>query len=69
MKTIIVNVPDKDENFFMTLLNKFHFKTRVLTDEDMEDEALARWIDEGMKSEDVPEDQIFEIFRKHGIKV
>ncbi|HLG34291.1 MAG TPA: hypothetical protein VI757_05370 [Bacteroidia bacterium] len=69
MKTIIVNVPEKDENFFMTLLKKFRFTTRVLTDEDLEDKALAKWIDEGMKSEDVPEEEIFEVFRKHGIKI
>ena len=69
MKTIIVNVPEKDETFFMTLLKKFRFQTRVLTDEDLEDEALAKWIDEGMKSEDIPEEQIFEVFKKHGIKV
>jgi hypothetical protein len=69
MKTIIVNVPEKDETFFMTLLKKFRVQTRVLTAEDLEDEALAKWIDEGMKSEDVPEEQILEIFQKHGIKV
>jgi hypothetical protein len=35
MKTIIVNVPEKDETFFMTLLKKFRFETRELTDEEM----------------------------------
>ena len=53
----------------MTVLKKFNFKTSVLTDEDLEDEALAKWIDEGIKSEDVPEEEILKIFRKHGIKV
>jgi len=38
--------------------------------EQEEDETLmAKWIDEGMESEDVPEDEIFEIFRKYGIEV
>ena len=69
MKTIIVSVPEKDENFFMMVLKKFRFTNRVLTDEDLEDDALAKWIDEGMKSEEVPEEEIFKIFRKHGIKV
>ena len=53
MKTIIVSVPEKDENFFMMVLKKFRFTNRVLTDEDLEDDALAKWIDEGMKSEEV----------------
>jgi hypothetical protein len=69
MKTIIVSVPEKEENFFIALLKKFNFKSKVLTDEDLEDKALAKWIDEGMKSEDVPEEEILEVFRKHGIKV
>ena len=69
MKTIIVSVPEKDENFFMMVLKKFRFTNRVLTDEDLEDDALAKWIDEGMKSEEVPEEEILKIFRKHGIKV
>ena len=69
MRTIIVNVPEKDESFFMLLLKKFRFQNRVLTNEDLEDKALAKWIDKGMKSEDVPEEEIFEMFRKHGIKI
>jgi hypothetical protein len=69
MKTIIINVPDKDESIILSLLKKFRFKTRVLSKEDLEEEALAKWIDEGMKSEDVPEEEIFDLFRKHGIKI
>ena len=69
MKTVIVNIPDKDEAFFSALLKKFHFKTRFLTSREMEDKALAKRIDAAMKSEDVSEEQIFEVFRKHGIKV
>ena len=69
MKTVIVNVPEKDESFFMALLKKFRFKTQVLTEEDLEDKALAKWIDEGMKNEDIPEEEINKVFRKHGIKI
>jgi len=68
MKTVIVNIPDKKENFFMDFFNKHRLKARVVEQE--EDETLmAKWIDEGMESEDVPEDEIFEIFRKYGIEV
>ena len=69
MKTVIVNVPDRDEELFLSLVKKFHFKTKVLSKEDLEDETLAKWINEGMKSEDVSEKEIFKIFRKQGIKV
>lgn len=69
MKTIIINVPDKDENLILSLLKKFRFKTKVLTKEDLEDEAIAKWIEEGMESEDIPEEEIFEVFKKHGIKI
>ena len=69
MKTIIVNIPEKEETFFLSLLKKFHFKSRVLSDEELEDKELAKVINEAMKSEDVSEQEIFDIFRRHGIKV
>ncbi len=68
MKTIIVKIPDKKENYLRNFLKKHRFKSRVLEVEEDED-LMAKWIDEGMKSEEVPEKEIFEIFRKHGIKV
>ncbi|MBI4646144.1 MAG: hypothetical protein HY738_05970 [Bacteroidia bacterium] len=68
MKTVIVNVPEKKENYFLNLFKKHHLKTRVI--ERVEDEDLMEnWIDEGMESEDIPEEEIFKIFRKYGIKV
>lgn len=68
MKTIILNIPEKKEIFFMNFFNKHHLKVCVVEQE--EDETLmAKWIDEGMKSEDVPEEEIFKIFRKYGIEV
>ena len=68
MTTVLLNIPDKKENLFMTLFKKHHLRMRVLKDDDDED-AMAKWIDEGMKSEDVSEKEIFDIFKKHGIKV
>ena len=67
MKTIMVTIPEKEESFFLSLLKKFHFKSRVL-DEELEDDALAKWIDEGMKSEDVPLEKVFQLLEKHGAK-
>jgi len=67
MKTIMVTIPEKEESFFLSLLKKFHFKSRVL-DEELEDEALAKWIDEGMKSEEVPLEKVFQLLEKHGVK-
>ena len=52
----------------MSLFKKHRLKTRVLEREEDKD-LIAQWIDEGMKSEDVSEEEIFEIFRKNGIKV
>jgi hypothetical protein len=40
MKTVIVNIPEEKEMFFLSLLKEFRFKTRVLTNEDKEDTAL-----------------------------
>jgi hypothetical protein len=69
MKTIIVNVPDKDENLFVALLKKFKLKSRIVTEDEKEEAALAKWIEEGMKSEEVSEETINATLRKHGVKV
>lgn len=67
MKTIMVSIPEKEESFFLSLLKKLHFKSHVLTDEELEDEALAKWIDEGMKSEKIPIEKVYRLFEKHGV--
>ncbi len=69
MKTIIVNVPDKDQSLFSALLKKFGFKSRVISEEEKEETALAKWIDEGMKSKEVSEEEVFSTLRKHGVKI
>lgn len=69
MRTIIVNVPERDESFFSTLLKKFGFKSRIVSEEEKEEAALAKWIEEGMKSEEVPEEKVFSTLRKHGVKI
>ncbi|MBW8050143.1 MAG: hypothetical protein FVQ77_07365 [Cytophagales bacterium] len=66
MKTLIVNVPDKKENYLRSLLKKHRFKSRVLPQEEDED-LMAKWIDEGMESEEVPIEKIYEYMRKNGV--
>ncbi|HEX7413345.1 MAG TPA: hypothetical protein VF411_04805 [Bacteroidia bacterium] len=67
-KTVIVNIPEKEATFFLSMLKKLRFKSQVLSEEELEDEALARWIDEGLKSEDVPIEKVFRLLEKHGAK-
>jgi hypothetical protein len=69
MKTVIVNVPDKDETLFGALVKKPGFKARTLSEEEKEDMATAKWIDKGMESEDATEEIVYATFRKHGVKV
>jgi hypothetical protein len=68
MKTVIINIPDKKEDLLLSFLKKNHFKSRILKEEELEDEALAKWIDEGMKSKDVPIEKVFQLLEKHGAK-
>lgn len=68
MKTVIVNIPEKEETFFLSMLKKFRYKAQVLTEEELEDEALAKWIEKGMKSEDVPLEKVFGLLAKHRAK-
>jgi len=69
MKTVIVNIPEKKENFFLSLLKEFHYKSRVLTEEEKEEMAIAKWINDGLESGDVSEVVVYNTLRKHGVKI
>jgi len=60
MKTIIVTITEQDESLILPLLNKFCFKSKVLDQDDLEDEdAIAKWINSGMISKDLPPKQFY----------
>ncbi len=69
MKTIIINVPDKDESLFNALIRKFGFKSRLVGEDEKEETALAKWIDEGMETEEVSEKTVYSTLNKHGVKI
>ena len=54
MKTVIVNIPEKEESFFLNVLQKFRFKSKVLTEEEKEDRALLSLMYERENEESVP---------------
>jgi len=56
MKTVIVNVPEEKEMFFLSLLKEFRFKAHVLTDEDKEEAALLTIMYERENEEVFPVD-------------
>ena len=68
MKTIVVKVPEKKENYVRQFLKRHHLKSQMIEKE--EDEALiAKWINEGAKSEEVSEEEVLETLRKNGVKI
>ena len=67
MKTVIVSIPDEKETALISFLKKNRMKSRVVSEEEMEDAALARWIDEGMKSKDIPIQKVFALLEKNGV--
>ncbi len=66
MSTIIVNVPDKEKDFFNDLLKKFKFKSHSISEEELEEAALAKWINDGMKSKDVPLKELYKFLKENG---
>ena len=68
MTTVVLKIPDKKENYFLRLFKMHHLKSTVLTDEDLEDKELAKWIKEGLKSEDVPMEKVYQLLEKHDSK-
>jgi hypothetical protein len=67
MTTVIVNIPEKKEHLFIDFLKKNHLKMQILKSEEDED-LMAKWIDEGLKSPEVSEEIVFETLRKNGVK-
>jgi hypothetical protein len=54
MKTVIVNIPENKETFFMSLLKEFRYKSRILTEEEREDSALLSLMYERENEESFP---------------
>ena len=48
-------------------MKKFKLKNRFLTDEEVEEMQIAKLIDEGMESEDIPKEKVYDYMRKHGV--
>ena len=66
MKTVILNLPEKNEKWFETLFNQFHIKHKILTEEAKEDLLLAKLIDESMEEKgEVKKDKVFQFVKKH----
>lgn len=69
MKTIIVDVPEKDAVLFNALLQRLGLRSRPMTDEDLEEQAMAKWIGEGLRTEEVPTEEVLKALRKGGVTV
>jgi len=67
MKTYIVTVSDKDNDFVSGLFKKLKLNSKVLTDEEEEEIGLSEAINKGMKSDDVSKKKLLSHFRKHGV--
>jgi hypothetical protein len=68
MTTVVLKIPNKKENQVMNYLKKNHLKVRIVEQEEDED-LIAKWIDEGMKSDEVSEEEIFATLRRNGVKI
>lgn len=53
---------------FASYFKKHRLKTRILKSKEDED-MMAKWIDEGMKSGEVSEKNVLEILKKNGVKI
>ncbi len=64
MTTVIVKIPEGKESLSKEFFKKHHLKTRILKSKEDED-LIAKWIDEGMKSGEVSEREIFETLKNN----
>ena len=68
MTTVVLKIPKNKVPIFRSFLKKHHMKIHIIEKKEDED-IMAKWIDEGMKSEEVPEEVVFETLRKNGITI
>ena len=65
MKTAIVTIKSKvEETFLKKLFKKAGIKVRFLTKAETEDRIFASLIDEGMKTEDVTDEEVMKVLKK-----
>jgi hypothetical protein len=70
MTTMLVNIPEKEKSFFLAMLKKFHFKSKVLSEQDKEDIWLTKMIDEAEKEGgEVSEGEIMKTLKRNGAKI
>ncbi len=70
MTTMLVNVPEKEKSFFLEMLKKFHFKSKILSEADKEDIWLSKMIDEAEEEGgEVSEEEIFKTLKRNGAKI
>ena len=67
MKTVILNLPNGNEKWYLTLFDQLHLKHKVLSEQAKEDILLAKLIDEAMSEEgEVEKDKVLQFVKKHG---
>lgn len=67
MKTVILNIPDKNEKWYRTLFNQLNVKHKVLSEEEKEDLLLAKLIDESMSEKgEIEKEKVLQYVKKHG---
>ena len=65
MKTVILNIPEKNEKWFRTLFDQLHLKHKILSREAKEDLLLAKLIDEAMSEEgEVDKKKVLQFVKK-----
>ena len=66
MRTVILNIPEKNEKWFETLFNQLHVKHKILTEKAKEDLLLAKLIDEAMEEKgEVKKEKVLQFVKKH----
>lgn len=68
MSIIIIKVKNEENiSIFKKFAKALEEKLRVIKDEEYEDSLISALIDEGLKTEIVPEEMVRKEFRKHGV--
>lgn len=70
MKTLVIKAENNhNANLIASFAKALKMDVKQLTEKELDDYHFAKLIDEGMKSSSISEEEVFNYFRKHGIRI
>jgi hypothetical protein len=70
MRTLVIKADNNSNaNLIARFARALKMDVKQLSEKELDDYHFAKLIDEGMKSKTISEEEVFNFFRKHGVRI